>query len=174
MVVLCRFTLLEKKNWQLRQICLQPATLSRHFINPERRDGGDCEEQGGEPQNVSKHFFGVNERAGVPQLLKLGQRNLQLHWKPSLRPHVPGVHMCKEKKKTNSTHKQSCCWAELGLFTAIKQTNKKTLFAAWTRFCFCKEDQCGVSFQLQGLHSMSSTEQDLSSTVAPINFHDFT
>lgn len=32
----------------------------------------------------------VNERAGAPQLLQLGQRSLQLRWKPSLRPRVPG------------------------------------------------------------------------------------
>lgn len=120
MVVLCRFILLKN----LAALSNLPATCFTvtSLFKPNSSDG-DC----GEPQYVSKCFW-ANERTGAPQLLKLGQRNLQLQWKLSLRPHVPGEHMCK----TNSTQKQSwCCKEQECPLTVIKRTKKKT--SAWSK-----------------------------------------
>lgn len=125
MVALCRF-IPQEKTWQLCQICPQPASMSHHFLKP-KWSGGDCKQQSGEPQYVSKRFW-ANERTGTPQLLKLGQRNSQFQWKTSLRPHVPGVHMCK----TNSTNKQNWCCAKQCPLSGIKQTANNRTFSGPT------------------------------------------
>lgn len=82
--------------------------------------------------------------------LNWGSENLQLQWKPSLRPHVPGEHMCK----TNSAHKTKAggVRSRVRSLREIKQTNKQKDIsigraAAWTGLCFSPKRMIkGVGF----------------------------
>lgn len=111
--------------------------------------------------NVLELMKGLERRS----FLKLGQRNSQLWWDLSLRPRVPGEHMC------NSTQ-HVLCRAELPPLTYDTQTNKRERHfhgqscsvvdrATFFFFLQSERERARVSFQLWEAHSGFNPEQKI-------------